>query len=415
MLFASNLQKQRVIDSKGQTVGRVKDMLLKLGPKLPYVTAVVVRSRFDKKLVYVPWDKVQTFEESEVTLSTGLPKAGPFEPEADEVLLLKDILDKQIVDTKGKKLVRVQDVKLARIGTKIRAVAVDVSASGMLRRLGLSRAADWMEHRKIPQFIDWDDVDILSRADPSLHLKVSHDKLSLLHPADIADLVNELSPKQRAAILQSLDMEVAADTMEEMDPVFQAEVLNDMETEKASHILEEMAPDDAADLLADIPEEKAEQLLNIMDKDEAKELRSLLKHPENSAGGIMTTEYITTTADLTAKQAIESLRKQAEEVEEIYYLYVVDSQMRLVGVLSLKQLIMANLNQKIENIMTKDPINVRLKTEQEEVARLVAKYNVLALPVVDKHNHLRGIVTVDDAIDVVIPTAWKRRFPKVFA
>jgi magnesium transporter len=414
MLFASSLQKQRVIDNKGLAVGNVLDLVIKLGTKFPYVTAVIVKSR-DKKTAFVSWEKVQTFEESEVTLATGLPKAEPFDLMADEVLLLKDILDKQIVDTKGKKLVRVQDVKLARIGSKIRVVAVDVSVSGVFRRLGFRKVADWMEHRKAPRFIDWADVDILSRSDPSLHLKVSHDKLSLLHPADIADLVNELSPKQRAAILQSLDMEVAAETMEEMDPAYQVEALNDMETEKASHILEEMAPDDAADLLADIPEEKAEVLLNMMAKEDANELRALLKHPENSAGGIMTTEYVTTPPDVTAKQTIESIRKKADEIEELYYLYVVDPQGRLIGVLSLKQLIMAGSDQKVENIMAKDPIKVYLDTEQEEVARLVAKYNVLALPVVDKHERLSGIVTVDDAIDVVIPTAWKRRFPRVFA
>lgn len=415
MLLASNLQKQRVTDSKGIIVGKIKDVIVKLGHKNPYVTDVIVKSREKRKLVYVPWEKIQTFEESEVTLKTKMPKGRPSKPEPDEILLLKDILDKQIVDTKGKKLVRVQDIKLARIGTKLRIVAVDVSFSGMLRRLGLRAVADLIEERKAPHFIDWDDVDILSRADPSLHLKVSHDKLSLLHPADIAEMVDSLSPMQRAAILQSLDMEVAADTMEEMDPTLQAEALSDMEAEKASHILEEMSPDDAADLIADLPEDKAEELLNMMDKEEATELRTLLQHPETSAGGIMTTEYITVKFNATIKQAIISLRQQSKEVEEVYYLYVIDEHDKLVGVLSLKHLIIARRDQKIERIMSKDVVKVHLSTEQEEVARLIAKYNLLALPVTDKHDHLKGIVTVDDAIDVVIPTTWKRRFPRVFA
>ncbi|RJQ31879.1 MAG: magnesium transporter [Actinobacteria bacterium] len=414
MLFASNLQKQRVIDNKGLAIGSINDLVVKLGPKYPYVTAVVVKTP-EKKLVYVAWEKVQSFEESEATVTVSLAQVGPFKPEADEVLLIKDILDKQIVDTKGKKLIRVQDIKLARIGTKLRVVAVDISFSGLLRRLGMRKLADSIDAHRPPKFIDWENVDILSRADPSLHLKVSHDKLSLLHPADIADMVNELSPKQRTAILESLDMEVAAETMEEMDPEFQVEALTDMENEKASHILEEMAPDDAADLLADIPKEKADELLNLMDKEEARELRNLLQHPENTAGGIMTTDFVTLAADINVRQAIESVRQQSKEVDEMYYLYITDSVGRLYGVLSLKQLITARLDQKIEKIMVTEPIKVTLETEQEEVARLVAKYNLLAIPVVDKHDHLHGIVTVDDAIDVVIPTAWKRRFPRIFA
>lgn len=414
MLLASNLQKQRVIDSKGTTVGNVSDVIIKLGSKYPYVTSVLVKA-IGNKLIFVPWEKIQTFEESEVTLAAQLPRTSSFKLEADEVLIIKDILDKQIVDTKGKKLIRVQDIKLARIGSKLRVVAVDVSFSGLLRRLGLRKLADWIESRKVPHFIDWANVDILSRADPSLHLKVSHEKLGLLHPADIAELVNNLSPKQRTAILESLDMEVAAETMEEMDPTYQAEVLQDLDSEKASHILEEMAPDDAADLLADLSEEKAEELLNMMDKEEASELRSLLQHPENTAGGIMTTEYIAIPANITVNQAIDLIRKVAEEIEEIYYLYVTDSKGKLLGVLSLKYLILANPDEHVNKIMTKDLVKVKLETEQEEVARLVAKYNLLAVPVVDNHDYMRGLVTVDDAIDVVIPTAWKRRFPRVFA
>lgn len=415
MLFASNLQKQRVIDNKGVSVGKVSDVIVKLGPKYPYVTAVVVKSHPNKKPVYVPWDIVQTFEESEVTLIGELPPVGPFNVEADEILMIKDILDKQIVDIKGKKLIRVQDIKLARIGIKLRVMAVDVSISGFLRRLGLRSLADWADSRRAPNFIDWANVDILSRADPSLQLKVSHEKLSLLHPADIADLVNDLSPKQRLAVLGSLDTEIAVDTLGELDPASQAEVLTSMESEAAAHLLGEMAPDDAVDLLADLPQEKADELLNMMDKDDARELRSLLKHPENTAGGIMTTEYVAVPVSSTVKQAIELVRQQAEEVDEVYYLYAVDAYNRLFGVISLKQLITAAPDQKIKYIIGGEPTSVDLDTGKEEVARLIAKYNLLAVPVVDKEDVLHGIVTVDDAIDVVIPVAWKRRLPRAFA
>lgn len=413
MLFASRLQRQPVFDLSGRVVGYVKDLVAKLGPKYPYVTAVVVKTP-RKEPIFVPWDAIRSFEESEVILAVPLNEMGKFVQRDDEVLLIKDILDKQIVDTEGKKLIRVADLKLARIGEKIRVVAVDISGQATLRRLGLGFLADLFS-RKPPKFIDWENVDILGRADPNLKLTVSHDRLALLHPADLAQIANSLSPRQRAAVIESLDDEVAADTIEEMDPEHQVSVLSDMESERASDILEEMAPDDAADLLADLPREKAEELLALMDKDEADELRKLLAHPETSAGGIMTTEYIAVPVGYTAAETLELLRKEAADVEAIYYLYVVDKERHLLGVCSMRDLIKANPDDKIASFMKTDPIKVELSTEQEEVARLVAKYNLLAVPVVDKENVLHGIVTVDDAIDVVIPTAWKRRFPRVFA
>ncbi|MCL5291222.1 MAG: CBS domain-containing protein [Actinobacteria bacterium] len=394
-------------------MGSVKDLVVKLGPKYPYVTAVVVKPSRGEH-IFVPWAAVRSFEESEVVLTAPLDEMGKFVQRDNEVLLLKDILDKQIVDTEGKKLIRVGDVKLARIGEKIRIVAVDISGQATMRRLGLGVVADLLTRRP-PKFIDWATVDIIGRADPNLKLTVSHDRLGLLHPADLAEIVNRLSPQQRAAVIKSLDDEVAANTLEEMDPEYQVSVLSDMESERASDILEEMDPDDAADLLADLPQEKAEELLALMDKKDADELRKLLEHPETSAGGIMTTEYVAVPVGFTASETIELLRKEAPGIEAIYYLYVVDKEGHLLGACSLRDLLRADPSDKITTFMKTDLIKVDLATEQEEVARLVAKYNLLAVPVVDEENVMQGIVTVDDAIDVVVPTAWKRRFPRVFA
>jgi Mg2+ transporter MgtE len=248
-----------------------------------------------------------------------------------------------------------------------------------------------------------------------VNLKVSLEKLGILHPADIADIINELTPEQRAVVLQSLDHEVAADTMEEMSPTHQATALSEMESEKASDILEDMAPDNAADLLADLPQEKAQELLNLMEKEDAHEIRQLLAYPETSAGGIMTTEYMTVPATATAKEAIEKIRLEEPEAETIYYLYVVDEEEHLLGVFSLRDLIVAPSDAKATTFMISNVTKVDAMDKQEEVARLIAKYNLLAIPVVDKGNHLLGIVTVDDAIDVVIPTAWKKRFPRIYS
>jgi magnesium transporter len=294
-------------------------------------------------------------------------------------------------------------------------MAVDISTHAILRRLGLGFLSERLGSRLPPHFIDWSNVNLVSSKVSKVNLKVSLEKLGILHPADIADIINELTPEQRAVVLQSLDHEVAADTMEEMSPTHQATALSEMESEKASDILEDMAPDNAADLLADLPQEKAQELLNLMEKEEAHEIRQLLAYPETSAGGIMTTEYMTVPATATAKEAIEKIRLEEPEAETIYYLYVVDEEEHLLGVFSLRDLIVAPSDAKATTFMISNVTKVDAMDKQEEVARLIAKYNLLAIPVVDKGNHLLGIVTVDDAIDVVIPTAWKKRFPRIYS
>ncbi len=203
--------------------------------------------------------------------------------------------------------------------------------------------------------------------------------------------------------------------MEEMEPDTQVEVLEDLARERAADILEEMSPDDAADLVADLDQVTRDEILALMERDEAEEVQELLGYPEDSAGGIMTTEYIALEEHLTAAQAIDRLRELEPDAETIYYVYVTDEDDRLVGVLSLRDLIVAKPDTPIREVMIREPVAVGVLADQDEVAEVVAHYNLLAVPVVDDEGHLEGIVTVDDAIDTVIPTAWKRRLPRVFS
>jgi len=415
MFFASRLQNTKVFDLSGRQVGTLQDLLVSLQHEYPPVTALVVKTPRRKQPKKVPWSQVLSFEESEIFLSGYLERIEEHTQTEQEMWLLKEILDKQIVDTEGRKLIRVQDVQLARVNGNIRVMAVDISTHAILRRLGLAFLSERLSSRKAPHFIDWSNVNLVPGKVSQINLKVSLEKLGLLHPADIADIMHELSPEQRRAVLQSLDHEVAADTIEEMAPSEQATALAAMESERASDILEEMAPDNAADLLADLPQEKARELLDLMEKEEAHEIRRLLAYPETSAGGIMTTEYMAIPATATAREAIELIRKEEPEAETIYYLYVVDEEGHLMGVFSLRDLIVAPPEAKVTSFMITNVIKVDAMTPQEEVARLIAKYNLLAIPVVDQGNHLLGIVTVDDAIDVVIPTAWKKRFPRIYS
>lgn len=412
MFFLSKILGQQVKDSRSQPVGVLDDIVVTIRRKYPSTTKLLVKS--GRKKMLLSWDVVRNFEESQTLLRLPADQLEAVEPEEGEIFLAGDILDKQIVDTEGHKLIRVNDLQLARANGSLRVVGVDISSGAIMRRLGLSRLAERFSRRVQPTLIDWKAVEPISGEASGMKLQVTHDKLALLHPADIADIANELSPEERVAVVESLEDEVAADTVEEMHPNFQVALLNDMDEKKAAVILSNMDPDDAADLLADLSEEKAASLLASMRLKEARDVRHLLRYEEDTAGGVMTTEFLAVPPGLTAGEAVDRLRKLEAGAETIYYMYVVDDDGHLVGVFSLRDLIVAQRDAKVEEFMEKHLISLRTDTSLEEVAQVVAKYNLLAAPVVDEDNIMRGIITVDDAIDIILPLTWKKRLPKIF-
>jgi len=411
MFFFSKLAGQTVRDASGRSAGRLQDLAAAVRTPYPVVTALVVRR--GRRQLMVPWSVVSSFEESGTLLRVPARELEDRPLEAGEILLSGQVLDKQIVDTEGHKIIRVNDIQLTRVGRELRVVAVDVSSGAILRRIGLAKVTGRLAKPTKPTLIDWRNVDPrLSDAD-SVKLTVPRTDLSLLHPADIADLAHELSPEERAAVFDALEDEVAADAVEEMHPSFQASLIQELSDEKARDLLSNMDPDDAADLLADLPPERAERLIAMMAADDAEDVRELLAYPEHSAGGIMTTEFAFVGPELTAGEAIERVREQEPEVETIYYVYVVDKAERLHGVFSLRDLITAPPGRKVRDFMTANPISVAPTATEEEVTGAIAKYNLLALPVVDDDGVLHGIITVDDAIDLVLPLAWKKRLPRI--
>lgn len=413
MFFLSKVLGQQVKDSRSRPVGVLDDIVVTIRRKYPATTKLQVRS--GRKKMLLDWGLVRNFEESQTLLRLPREELETVEPEEGEIFLGGDILDKQIVDTEGHKLIRVNDLQLARANGSLRVVGVDISGGAIMRRLGLSRLTERFSRRVQPTLIDWKQVEPVSGGETTgMKLQLTHDKLALLHPADIADIANELSPEERVQVVEALEDEVAADTVEEMHPNFQVALLNDMDERKAATILSNMDPDDAADLLADLPEEKAASLLASMRFKEARDVRHLLEYEEDTAGGIMTTEYAAVPPGLTAGEAIDMLRQVERAAETIYYIYVVDDDGHLVGVFSLRDLLIARRDVKAEEFMEKHLISVRADASLGEVAQVVAKYNLLAVPVVDDDNVMRGIITVDDAIDIILPLSWKKRLPKIF-
>jgi magnesium transporter len=412
VFFLSKLLGQTVRDAQNRTVGTLADLVVVAEGAYPRVTALLIKRRTQRLLA--GWTVVASLEESGTLLRVAGSALSDRPLAADEMLLSGAFLDKQLVDRDGHKMIRVNDIQLARTGANLHVVAVDVSSNAIMRRVGLAKVGDRLAKKSKPHLIDWRTVDVSESDAAAVRLSVPRGDLSLLHPADIADIAHELSPEERAAVLESLEDEVAADAVEEMHPSFQAALIGDLPDGKAAELLSNMSPDDAADLLADLPEERRGTLLALMEKDDREDIIELLTYPERSAGGIMTTDFVHVAPDITAAQAIERLREQEPEAETVYYIYVIDRGEHLLGVVSLRDVLVAPPQTRVRDFMTADPVAVRTDAGQEEVTHLIAKYNLLALPVVDGQNVLHGIVTVDDAIDLVLPLAWKKRLPRIF-
>lgn len=414
MAFISDLTGRPVTDIDGTRIGVVKDVVARPIKEFrhPVVDAIVVRGKAGDRTV--PYSELAALLSAAIPLKRPSKEIAEYQLQEDDIRLVQDVLDKQILDTDGARVVRVNDIELARINGNVIVTNVDIGVKGILRRIGLDRLGRWADRHikndSTTGTISWDFVEPLVH-DQSMRLKVPASKLAELHPSDIAEIISDLNRAEHSDLLNKLNIEQLADTLEEVEPDFQADLLGHFSDEKVADVLEEMSPDEATDLLAELPDERREGLLKLMERDEAEEVRELLRYEEDTAGGLMTTEYVTVTPDLTAAQAIEQLRKQGEEAELLYYVYVIDAEEHLLGVFSLSDLIMAQPETPVTEFMHKRVITVDLDTEQDEIAQTVAKYNLIAVPVVDAEDHLHGVVTADDALDKVLPTSWKKRLP----
>ena len=416
MLYLSQVIGRPVRDQLAEPIGKVADLIVAIGDRYPPVTGIVVNT--NGREIFLHWKTVASLDVGGATLSTTAIDIGKFHQRENEIRLKLNLLDRQIVDIDGRKVVRVNDLRLDEVEGSLHLVAVDVGPSGLLRRLGIEgpyRTIARGLRREVPErYIDWEDVDPVERTIASVKLRVPHGGLAELHPADLATIIDQLSRSDRVGVITALDDETAADALGEMEPETQVDILEDLEPERAADILEEMDPDEAADLVADLSDESRVEILGLMEKEEAEEVRELMTYDEDTAGGIMTTEYVAVPANLTAGQTIDRLRELEPNAETIYYIYVTDDDNKLVGVLSLRDLIVAKPGTKISTFMYDEPVALRTGASQEEATELVARYNLLAVPIVDEEGHLEGIVTVDDAIDTLLPQPSKRHFPNLF-
>ncbi|HTD36533.1 MAG TPA: CBS domain-containing protein [Candidatus Limnocylindrales bacterium] len=411
--FVSDLIGRPAVVERGgarETVGKIADFVVEHPEDtFPRIDAVIVKTRHGE--LAAPIAEVVTLDTHGVVLSAPPKIVRP--PDDEALYLVDDLFDKQIVDVDGRKVVRINDIELARTGGALRVVAADVGVGGLVRRLGAGRIVPALVDKIPRSLIAWHNVAPLHDLSPSqIRLSVSEHRLARLHPSELADIIGDLSAQDAARVVGSLDDERAADALEHLGADVQRSIIDDLGTERAADIIEEMDSDDAADLLGDLPEEQQEELLREMDAETAEDLRELVAYDEDTAGGLMTTDYFWIYPHRTVTATIAKIRQIAPETEFIYYLYVTDQSEKLLGILSLRTLLLSAADATIHSIMDTDLVAVRPDTPAEEVAATIARYDMLAVPVTDEGGKMLGIVTVDDAIDAIIPERLKKQLPR---
>ena len=395
------------MDSSGRVSGRVREVALALQEDRARVFALIVKTRSGDR----------TLSLLSVSSLNGVVRASspyedwPVSQDAEQFLFLaRDLLDQQVIDINGRKVVRVNDIDLLedRFGEHpgLRVGSVDIGARGAIRRLLKGIVPAVILHplllRIPPRLIPWDYVDLLERdATRRVKLKISYERLARLHPADIADIVEDLAPDDREAVFETLDEEVAADALGEIEPKVQKAIVESLDSDRAADIVEEMEPDAAADLLGDLSDERSEEILVQMQPEERQEVTDLLEFEESSAAGRMTTEYLSLRFDGTAYDAIEALRRFEGGVESVNTFYLVDSHGTLVGAVPLPNVALASPTTPLLALAQEPLISCHADTEEKKVAELFDKYNLLTLPVIDDHGQLTGVITSDDVISLL--------------
>ena len=419
MPFLSELIGRPVRDGRGEVVGKCSDVYVEAVAGFPPVVALGLAR--DGQQFQVAAVDLARLDHAGIALRERLRDLALYEPHGDEIGLARQVLDRQIIDVHGRRVVRVHDLLLERTNGHYRLVGVDSTPRAMLRRLGLERpTAGLLRTIRLGRAlgdgcIPWNQLDPVAIGPAGIPLMTDHTDLARLHPADLADIVEQLDQTAAGYVLATLDADTAADTLQEVDDEMQGSLLEHLDTERAADILERMSPDDAADLLGDLPELRAAEVLDRMEQDEAADVRELLAYPEESAGGHMTTDYLALPPELPVSAALANIRAATPEIDNVYYVYVTDPQEHLLGVLTLKDLVLADPEAELRTVMNARVVSVEADASEEEVAAVLNKYHLLAVPVVDDENRVQGIVTVDDVLATMLPDSVKRRLPHKYA
>jgi len=408
--YASQIIGSKIIDQNRKYIGKVADIIVNTAqPGITYEEAfrpviVGLKTKINGEVRFLDYNfiKIQTDRKrytfmcsqivllTETVLENGLP-------------LGKNIIDRQIVDINGRKLVRVNDVRMVSIASGTYAIAVDIGTEGLLRRLGIGDLVNKMLSifkLTLPtQFILWDDVEAFDTSNFNIKLSHTSSKLQLLHPSDLADIIEEMGVHSRTKIFESLDEEKAADVLEEMEPHAQAQIIESLSIGKAADVLEKMPADEVADLFDELEDETVELLLNEMEKESSEEVRELLEYEDKEVGSLMTTDYLSFRESMTIEETLNELRIQKPEADMIYSLFITDEEEKLIATVSLRDLVISLPTMTLAEIMNRQIIAVNDEDKVDTLGAIISKYDLLAIPVTDSQNTLVGMVVIDDIVE----------------
>lgn len=392
-IYLSRILNTKIYSMDDKTNGVLTDLAVTVGSKNPQVAAAKVKVKGKTK--YYDWNNITVQKQKgQYKLTCSDMK----EISIDKYMLLKKyVLDKQLIDVNGRKVVRANDVRLVVLGSGFFVVAVDIGMEGILRRLGLAKPLKKMGFTIPSKLMLWNDVETVYTS-KDIMLSTTYNKLNTLHPSDLADIIEDFDPRTGMIIFSSFDNAKAADVLEELEEDAQVSVLKNLSTDKAADILEEMPADEVADILDGIDRDKAEELLKNMEKEASDEVRELMEYEDEDIGSLMNTDFISFKYNVTVGEVISSLRNTKPEEEQIYYIYVTDDDDKLLGTLTLRDVILADSHVILQDIMNKDFIYMLDTDKLDKLFKVISKYNLFAMPIVDEEMIVVGNVIVTDVI-----------------
>lgn len=409
--YLSGIIGKEAFDSEGEAVGVIRDLLVSAvpsgsnDPDSQLVIGVKLKTGKETKFYsFGSFRVVKARDLLNVTCSDLIPLGN--EVVENGLLLVENILDKQIVDLNGRKLVRVNDVRLATLPAGTFTIAVDIGIDGLLRRIGISipfKKILSLFKVSIPtKYILWDDVQAIDFSNLNIKLSKSYAKLHTLHPSDLADILEDLGKKSSTSVFSALDEEKAADVLEELETQTQIHIIESLPVNKVADVLEKMPADEVADILDELEVDKAELLLKEMEAESSQEVRELLEYDDDQVGSIMTTDYLSFSSTKTVEEVLKELRQKKPETSVLYNLFVTEKNDKLIGTFDLRDLVVAEPDMKISQIMESDPVSLYDDQKTSAIAEIVSKYNLLAVPVIDQNEQLQGMVVVDDVVEDLI-------------
>jgi CBS domain-containing protein/sporulation protein YlmC with PRC-barrel domain len=416
--YLSGIIGKEAFGADGDAIGVIKDLLINAVPSGlndPNQQHVIgVKLKIHKETNYYSFKTFRVVKAREMLNVTcsGLIELGKEEVD-NGLLLVENILDKQIVDMNGRKLVRVNDVRLATLPAGTFAIAVDIGIEGLLRRIGISipikRVLSLFKINIPAKFILWDDVQAIDFSNLNIKLSKSYAKLHTLHPSDLADILEDLGKKSSTSVFSALDEEKAADVLEELETNAQIHIVESLPVNKVADVFEKMPADEVADILDELEDDKAELLLKEMEAESSQEVRELLEYDDDMVGSIMTTDYLSFSETKTVEEILKELRIRKPEAAELYNLFVIEQDDKLIGTFNLRDLVVAEPDTKISSIMKSEPVSLFDDQKTTAIAEIVSKYNLLAVPVINQNEQLQGMVVVDDVVEDLISERKTRK------